>query len=192
MELHPTAESWRIALCTAFGAAMIAAAGLWVAVVFGGTPALLAGGVVVVLAGIATVLPAIGALWATIDVDANGVAIRRFGREARFGWDEIVDVRLVVRRANVPDGTEYHWVVPNRRTHIVAVPCLALADGRVREIPALAGPAEGRGSGEAPKYVAVLEGMRARHCESGEGQLTDETNASMRSHTKAMSASANA
>jgi hypothetical protein len=162
MELHPTPESWRVALFTAFGAAAISAAGLWVALVFAGKPAFLAGGILVAIAGLATVLPAIGALSATIDADATGVAIRRLGREARYAWDEIVDVRLAVRRANVPDGTEYHWVVPNRRRHMVAVPCLALADGRVREMPALASRAEGRGSSAAAEHAAVLQRVRVR------------------------------
>jgi hypothetical protein len=191
MELHPTPESWRVALFTAFGAAVIAAAGVWVGVAFAGAPALLAGGILVALAGIATVLPAIGALSASVDADASGVEIRRFGRAARYGWDEIVDVRLVVRRASVPDGTEYHWVVPNRRTHMVAVPCLALADGRVRELPALAGPTEGRGRDAAAQHAAVLDRIRAQQ-RGGDGQTADDTNNSMRSQTNAMSASASA
>ena len=192
MELHPTPESWRVALFTAFGAAAIAAAGIWVAVVFAGRPALLTGGILVALAGIATLLPALGALSAAVDADASGVTIRRFGRESRYAWDDIVDVRLVERRANVPDGTEYHWVVPNRRTHIVAVPSLALANGRVREIPALAGPAEGVHAGAAAAFVALLTRALARETGSGDGQATEVTNASMRSQTKAMSSSASA
>jgi hypothetical protein len=192
MELHPTPESWRVALFTMFGATAIAVAGTWVALVFSGTPALLAGGILVALAGIATVLPAIGALSATVDVDGHGLSIRRFGRESRYAWDEIVDVQLATRRANVPDGTEYHWVVPNRRTHMVAVPCLTLADGRVREIPALAGPAQGPCSGAAIEHAALLRRARVLQSDRGDGQATDDTNASMRSQTNAMSASANA
>lgn len=161
MELHPTPESWRIALFTAFGATAILAAGIWVAVVFSGTPALVGGGILVALAGIATVLPAIGALSATVDADARGVVIRRFGRESRYAWNDIVDVHLIVRRANVPDGTEYHWVVPNRRTHVVAVPALTLVGGRVREIPALAGPADGPRRGAAAEHAALLARVRA-------------------------------
>jgi hypothetical protein len=188
MELHPTPESWRVALFTAFGAAAIAAAGVWVAIVFAGTPALLAGGILVTLAGAATVLPAIGALSATVDADAAGIAIRRFGHESRYDWDDIVDVRLVVRRANVPDGTEYHWVVPNRRTHFVAVPSLALADGRIREIPALAGPAEGRGSRAPAEHAAVLERVRAQRSEAAEAPPTDDTGTSDQPQAEAMSA----
>ena len=44
-----------------------------------------------------------------------------------------------------PDGTEYHWLGPSRAGHFVAVPCLELADGTVRELPTLAAPAEGTG-----------------------------------------------
>lgn len=191
MELHPTPESWRVALFTMFGATLVAVAGLWVALVFAGTPLLLAGGILVALAGVATVLPAIGALSAMVDVDGHGVAIRRFGRESRYSWDEIVDVHVATRRANVPDGTEYHWVVPNRRTHLVAVPCLTLAAGREREIPALAGPAHGARSSAAVEHAAVLMRVRALHGATGEDQ-PDVTNASMRSQTNAMSASSSA
>jgi len=191
MELHPTPESWRVALLTAFGALAIAASGLWVALVFAGTPVLLAGGILVALAGTATLLPAIGALSATIDADGHGVTIRRFGRESFYAWEEIVDVHIVERRANVPDGTEYHWVVPNRRSHVVAVPCLALADGRQREMPALAGPAHGSRQGAAAEHAAILARVRELQTTSDAAQR-DETNASMRSQTKAMSSSASA
>jgi hypothetical protein len=192
MELHPTAESWRVALFTMFGATAIAVTGAWVALVFGGTPALLVGGVLVALAGIATVLPAIGALSATVDVTAQGVAIRRFGRESRYAWGEIGEVHIAVRRANVPDGTEYHWVVPNRRTHLVAVPCLTLADGRLREIPALAGPAQGPRSNAAHEHAALLTRVRELRGNGADAQPTDDTNASTRSQTKSMSPSASA
>jgi hypothetical protein len=192
MELHPTPESWRVALGTAFGAAVVAAAGIWAAIVFAGTSLLLAGGILVALAGIATLLPAIGALSAVVDADANGVTIRRFGRESRYDWDIVADLRLVVRRANVPDGTEYHWVVPNRRTHFVAVPGLVLADGRVREIPALAGPSEGARRSAATEHLAVLARVRALQGGRDEDQRADGTRASLRLQTKATSASANA
>jgi hypothetical protein len=190
MELHSTPESWRVALFTMLGATAVAVAGMWVALVFAGTPLLLAGGILVALAGVATVLPAIGALSATVDVDARGVAIRRFGRESRYSWHEIVDVHVATRRANVPDGTEYHWVVPNRRTHVVAVPSLTLADGRVREIPALAGPAEGPRHAAATEHAALLARARVLHTGEDERQPAGDSNASMRSHAKAMSASA--
>jgi hypothetical protein len=192
MELHPTPESWRVALFTAFGAAAIAIAGVWVAVAWAGIPLLLVGGILVALAGMATLLPAIGALSAAVDADAGGVAIRRFGRESRYPWDDIVDVHVVVRRANVPDGTEYHWVVPNRRTHFVAVPSLTLRNGRVREIPALAAPAAEPRRDAATAHAAVLIRIRAGETGLGDGQPDDETNASTRSQTKAMSSSASA
>jgi hypothetical protein len=192
MELHPTPESWRVALLTAFGAAATTAVGTWVAVAFAGTAVLLTGGILVALAGIATLLPAIGALSATVDADAHGVTIRRFGRDSRYPWDDIVDVRVVVRRASVPDGTEYHWVVPNRRTHFVAVPSLVLTNGHVREIPALAAPAEGLHSGAAAAHTAALAREHERETARGDGQPVAETNASIRSQTNAMSSSANA
>jgi len=191
MELHPTPESWRVALCTALGALAIVAVGSWVAAVFAGSLPLLSGGIAVALAGLATFLPALGTLSAAIDADASGVTIRRFGRESRYGWDDIVDVRLVVRRANVPDGTEYHWVFPNRRRHVVAVPSLGLVDGRVREIPALAARAEGPRHAAAVEYAAVLEHVRALHADKC-GDQSDDTNASMRSQTNAISVSASA
>lgn len=191
MELHPTPESWRVALCTALGALAIVAVGSWVAVVFAGSLPLLAGGIAVALAGLATFLPAVGTLSAAIDADASGVTIRRFGRESHYAWDDIVDVRLVVRRANVPDGTEYHWVVPNRRRHLVAVPSLGLAGGRVREIPALAARADGPRQAAAAEYTAILERVRALHAEKN-GDQSDDTKASTRSQTKAISVSVSA
>jgi hypothetical protein len=191
MELHPTPESWRVALCTAFGALVIVAGGAWAAAVFAGALPLLVGGIVVALAGLATFLPALGTLSAAIDADTRGVTIRRFGRTSHYEWDDVADIRLVVRRANVPDGTEYHWVLPNRRRHFVAVPSLALADGHVREIPALAAPAEGPRHAAAAEHAALLARVRALRGEST-GDQTDDTNASIRSHTKAMSVSVSA
>ena len=160
MELHPTPESWRIALLTAIGAFGIGLAGAILAAVFHGSGALLVACVLIGVAALATLAPAVGTLTATVDADSRGVAIRRFGRTARYAWSDVVDVRVIERRANVPDGTEYHWVVPRRGAHVVAVPCLALADGRVRELPALAAPAAGPRSAAAREYAALLERVR--------------------------------
>jgi hypothetical protein len=161
MELHPTPESWRIALFTAFGAAVIAAGGVGIAAGFRGSVAVIILGTLVVLAGLATFAPAVGTLSATVDADTRGVSVRRFGRVSRYSWADVADVRVIVRRASVPDGTEYHWVFPNRRSHVVAVPCLQLADGRVRELPALAAPATGPRSTAATEHAYVLERLRA-------------------------------
>jgi len=137
MELHPTPKSWRIALVTAVGAVAVGLAALWVADLVGAFGAWLAAGVVGA-AALATFVPAVGTLSAVVDADNRGVTIRRFGRARRYGWGEVVDVRVIERRASVPDGTEYHWVVPGRSRHVVEVPVLELADGSVRELPALA------------------------------------------------------
>jgi hypothetical protein len=161
MELHPTPESWRIALLTAIGAFGIGLAGAVMADVFHGSGALLAACVLIGVAALATLAPAVGTLTATVDADSSGVAIRRFGRTTHYSWSEVVDVRVIERRASVPDGTEYHWVVPRRRAHVVAVPCLALADGRLRELPALAAPATGPRSAAAREYAALLERVRS-------------------------------
>ena len=160
MELHPTPESWRIALFTALGAAVVAAGGAGVAAGFRGSVALIILGVLVVVAGLATFAPAVGTLSATVDADARGVSVRRFGRVSRYSWADVADVRVIVRRASVPDGTEYHWVFPSRRSHVVAVPCLELADGRVRELPALAAPASGPRSSAATDSARILEHLR--------------------------------
>jgi hypothetical protein len=160
MELHPTPESWRVALLTAVGAIVVALSGAVVAVGFGTSTILLVGGIVVTLAALATFAPAVGTLSATVDADRRGVVVRRFGRTSNYTWDEIVDVKVIERRAAVPDGTEYHWVVPSRSAHRVAVPCLELADGRLRQLPALAAPASGPRSAAAREFAAVLERVR--------------------------------
>ena len=160
MELRPTPESWRIALGTAFGALVVAMCGLALALALGSSAAV-AAGTAITAAAFATFVPALGALSAIVDVDGNGVTVRRLGRSARIAWSEVADVQVVDRPASVPDGTEYHWVFPNRRTHLVAVPCLTLADGRVRELPALAAPASGPRSGAATEYAHMLEHLRA-------------------------------
>jgi PH (Pleckstrin Homology) domain-containing protein len=150
VELRPTPESWRVALVTAIGALAVALGAGAIAIAVGGTGAIMAA-VVVVCAAFATFVPAVGALSASVEADDRGVAIHRFGRTTRFEWADVVDVRLVERGARVPDGTEYHWVVPSRSAHIVAVPCLELTGGDVRELPALAAPAN------SPRRVAARE-----------------------------------
>jgi hypothetical protein len=88
------------------------------------------------------------------------VTIRRLGRAVRFGWPEIIGVGVIERRASVPDGTEYHWVVPRRTGHVVAVPCLELADGRVRQLPALAVPATAAQRAVAHRHAEELTHLR--------------------------------
>jgi hypothetical protein len=167
VELHPTPESWRVALLTALGALVVVVAGATTAALFSGTGALLAAGILVGLAGLATFAPAIGALSATVDADSHGVAVRRFGRTSQYTWADVVAVRIIERRASVPDGTEYHWMVPRRSAHVVAVPCLELADGRMRELPALAAPATGPRSIAAREYAALLSHLRTLTAGSG-------------------------
>jgi len=161
MELHPTPESWRMALLTAIGALAVGLGGVLVATDFAGSAVLVGAGIVLGLAALATLAPAIGTLSATVDADTRGVVVRRFGRTARYAWADVVDVRVIERRASVPDGTEYHWVVPGRSAHLVAVPCLELADGRVRQLPALAAPATGPRSAAAREYAELLEHVRS-------------------------------
>jgi hypothetical protein len=160
VELHPTPESWRVALFTALGSFGIALGAAITAIVAGVSGALLAATVLIVIAALATFVPAVGALSATVDADARGVTIRRLGRTARYSWPDIVDVRVIERPASVPDGTEYHWIAPSRSGHVVAVPCLALTDGRVRQLPALAAPAAGQGRGVADRAAELLAQLR--------------------------------
>lgn len=159
MELHPTPQSWRIALFTAIGAVGIGLAAVITAAVFRSSGVVIAAGVIA-LAALATLVPALGTMSATVDVDTRGVTIRRLGRTARYLWAEIAGVGVVERRASVPDGTEYHWVVPSRGGHVVAVPCLELTDGRARELPALAAPATGPASEAAREHAAILDYFR--------------------------------
>lgn len=172
MELLPTPESWRIALLTAIGALAIVVAAAVTAAVTRGPGALIAGLVVIGLAALATFAPAIGTLSASVDADARGVSIRRFGRSTRFAWTDVVDVHVIERRASVPDGTEYHWVVPSRSRHMVAVPCLQLADGRIRQLTALAAPASGPKSTAARDYAAILTHLRTLTA-TGTGTVAD-------------------
>jgi hypothetical protein len=159
MELRPTPESWRIALGTAFGAFVIAMCGLVLALALGSSAAV-AAGIAISAAAFATLVPALGALSAMVDVDRNGVTVRRLGRTARVPWSEVADVQVVDRPARVPDGTEYHWVVPRRPRHVVAVPVLVLADGRGRQLPALASPADGPKRAVAVAHARVLTDLR--------------------------------
>ncbi len=186
------------ALAIVVGAAVTAA-------VTGGPVALIVGLVVIGLAALATFAPAIGTLSASVDADTRGVSVRRFGRSTRFAWTDVVDVHVIERRASVPDGTEYHWVMPSRSRHVVAVPCLQLADGRIRQLTALAAPATGPRSAAAREYAALLTHLRALTASTGDprpdqrarrSRLTlspaAPTNAAIRSHTNAMSSSVNA
>ncbi len=173
MELHPTPASRRMALLTALGAIVIAVGGVVIIALRGDSVALLATGALVTLAALATFAPALGALTAVVDADIRGVTVRRFGRTAYYPWTDVTAVRVVERRANVPDGTEYHWVVPSRSKHIVAVPCLDLAGGRVRELPALAAPADGRrraAAGEQARRLAHLRGLTLAGDDAGPGR----------------------
>jgi hypothetical protein len=172
MELHPTPESWRLALLTAVGAALVAVAGVVVVAGFGHSVALVVTGVLVTLAAVATLVPAIGTLTATVDADIRGVTVRRLGHSSYYPWAEVVEVRLLERRANVPDGTEYHWVVPSRSRHVVAVPCLALADGTVRELPALSAPAAGPGRAAASEHAEHLARMRNQASATGDARAS--------------------
>jgi hypothetical protein len=165
MELRPTPASWRVALVTAIGALAVALAAGAIAIAVGGAGAIMAA-VVVVCAALATFVPAVGALSASVEADDRGVAIHRFGRTTRFAWADVIDVRLIERRARVPDGTEYHWVVPSRSAHIVAVPCLELTGGHVRELPALAAPANGPRGAAAREYTETL-GRLFAHARDG-------------------------
>ncbi len=137
MDLRPTPESWRVALATAAGSVTVAVVAVLAAIGTGRVPLLWA---VMTLAALATLVPALGTLTASVDAGSTGVVLHRLGRTRRFGWDEIAGIRVEERPARVPDGTEYHWWLPGR--HAVAVPVLDLADGTSYELSALASPAE--------------------------------------------------
>ncbi len=156
MELHPSAPSWRIALLTAVGAGALTAAAAGAIVTGRAAPVMWW---LIALAALATLVPAIGTLTASVEVDGTGLTVLRFGRAQQFRWDEITDVGVVERRAAVPDGTEYHWVWPTRR-HVVAVPYLELADGTRRELPALSAPA-GTGRAAVDVHADRIRAQRA-------------------------------
>ncbi|HWS46625.1 MAG TPA: hypothetical protein VN636_12245 [Acidimicrobiia bacterium] len=167
MELYPTPRSWRIALLTAFGAAAVMIAGVAGLVATGRVPGLWWA---IVAAGLATLLPAIGLMSARVDIDEHGVTITRFGISRHFAWTQITGVTIIERSATVPDGTEYHWWLPSRRRHRVAVPTLQLADGTQRQLSAIASPAiaattsgsaEEDGARHADECRAVLLRLRA-------------------------------
>ncbi|HUI49021.1 MAG TPA: hypothetical protein VL119_10015 [Acidimicrobiia bacterium] len=184
-----------MALVTAFGALAIVIAAVVVAAVYDGSGLVIAATVVVALAATATLAPAIGTLSASVDADRSGVTARRFGRTASYGWDEITEIQVVERGAAVPDGTEYHWVLPSRSGHVVAVPCLMLSGGARRELPALAAPAAGERRGAADEYAQLLERLRevyTRLPETGAAQPDPSRNASIREQTNAMSSSLSA
>ncbi len=130
--------------------------------------ALLVAGVLIAAAALATFVPAVGTLTAAVDADVRGVTVRRLGRSSTYRWSDVVAIRVVERKAKVPDGTEYHWVVPSRSRHLVAVPSLQLVDGRVRELPALAAPADGRRRAAANEHVKRLAHLRALIRAAGE------------------------
>lgn len=146
MELHPSPHSWRIALVTAIGSGSLLIVALAALFERASAPALWA---LIALASLATFLPAAGTLSASVEADRRGVTVRRFGRVQHYAWANIAAVAATERRANVPDGTEYHWVWPTRR-HMVAVPYLELTDGTRRELPALSAPA---GTASADAYA---------------------------------------
>lgn len=160
MELHPTPESWRIALLTAIASILVVAAGAVAIALRGDSQALLVAGIVVGIAAFATFVPALGAVTASVDADIRGITVRRLGFAARYGWGDVTAIRVVERQAHVPDGTQYHWLVPGRAKHVVAVPSLELADGRVRELPALAAPAYGRRRAAANQQAKRLNHLR--------------------------------
>ena len=61
----------------------------------------------------------------------------------------------------MPDGTEYHWWVPARGMHRVAVPTLELSDGSTRQLAALATRADNERT--AAEEVAKIERYRTSY-----------------------------
>jgi hypothetical protein len=157
MELHPTSESWRTALWTATGASAIGVAALVAAFVADG---LLALWIMVGVAALATLLPAIGTMTARVDADRRGITVTRFGAAKHFAWTEVRAVSVIERRAQVPDGTEYHWTGVSARKHVVAVPTLELANGEHVQLSALASPAAAAVR-PADEHAAALEALRS-------------------------------
>ena len=146
MQLRATPESRRVATLTAICAAAIAVFAAFMAV-----SAMRMAWIWWVGFGtaIATMLPAVNAITARVEADDHSVTVRSFGRTRTFEWSTIAGVRVIERRASVPDGTEYHWFTMRRSPHLVAVPCLELVDGRVRELPMLAS----RASADGPRIA---------------------------------------
>lgn len=158
MELHPTSESWRTALITACGAFVIGVAAVVSALT---TDGLFVLWLLIGVASFATVMPAVGLMTASVDADRNGVTVQRFGFSTRYAWADIDAVTVIARRAQVPDGTEYHWNGISTRKHVVAVPTLELADGRAVQLTALASPATTTAAPRpADENAAALESLR--------------------------------
>lgn len=116
--------------------------------------------VLIGLAAVATLLPAVGTCTASVAVDGDGVAVRRFGRLRRVAWDDVVAVDIVERRANVPDGTAYHGLDWRASRRDVAVPVLSLADGSRRELPALSCRADEAAPRFADRCAEAIDGAR--------------------------------
>jgi hypothetical protein len=162
MELHPTSESWRTALITACGAFVIGLAAVLAALA---TDDLFVLWLLVGVAAFATLVPAIGLMTASVDADRKGVTVRRFGFSKHYAWTDVDAVTVIARRAQVPDGTEYHWTGISTHKHVVAVPTLELADGRAVQLTALASPvtttaATPPTTRPADEHAAALESLR--------------------------------
>ena len=91
---------------------------------------------------LATLLPAVGWLTASVRTDPVGIVLSRFGRHHVLPWADVVDVVVVERRASVPEGTEYHWVMPGHARHLVVAPAIVLPDGTRRVLTALSSRAD--------------------------------------------------
>src|SRR5262245_3500141 len=158
MELHPTSESWRTALITACGAFVIGIAAVVAALTTSGLFVLW---LLVGVAAFATLMPASGFMTASVDADRNGITVARFGLSKHFAWTDVDAVTVVARRAQVPDGTEYHWNGISTHKHVVAVPTLELVDGRSVQLTALASPATTTAASRpSDDNAAVLESLR--------------------------------
>ena len=158
MELHPTSDSWRTALITACGASVIGAGAVLGALANSGRFVLW---LLIGVASFATLMPAIGFMTASVDADRNGVTVSRFGFSKHYAWADVDAVTVIARRAQVPDGTEYHWNGISTRKHVVAVPTLELVDGRAVQLTALASPATTTAASRpADDNAAALESLR--------------------------------
>jgi hypothetical protein len=162
MELHPTSESWRTALVTACGAFLIGAGAVLAALA---SSELFVLWLLIGVASFATLMPAIGLMTASVDADRNGITVTRFGFSTHYAWTYVDAVTVIARRAQVPDGTEYHWTGISTRKHVVAVPTLELVDGRAVQLTALASPATTTAATPpntrpADEHAAALESLR--------------------------------
>jgi hypothetical protein len=158
MELHPTSESWRTALVTACGAFLIGAGAVLAALA---SSELFVLWLLMGVAAFATLMPAIGLMTASVDADRNGITVTRFGFSTHYAWTDVDAVTVIARRAQVPDGTEYHWTGISTRKHVVAVPTLELVDGRAVQLTALASPATTTAAPRpADENAAALESLR--------------------------------